>query len=463
MIIACATPSAYRKMIKASAPSPPKWVLVPPPPDNKYHYFVGMATKAPNLPRAREIALNNATAEVIKFLGTKIAYEYERERMELGDEITQSIRSNLRAAAEGKVEGIIQKDAYYEVWEERTPEGKIQTYYNFYVLIAYSNKILEKEKEKIRKQIELEYEKTTALLRQGNSLYNKGSYWEALKIYLTTIKMAKKIEGGQDIAKEALLKAKDIAQNLKLIALDEISIKGNVSKPFRVKLAYKGTGVPKAPIKFEILEGIGKVEPVVLTNTKGVAVNKIKDFASPIEGIKIRCSLSLDNIKPIASEIDEGQLILSLLKAVATTLQWKGALKVKKLAVVFVLEGKKERLKDLEGAAAGMFREKGFNVVATPKIRWGTAEGIRQKLTAQGIGLLLYGNFKFQKTGEMYGLVGGKLWGTIKLINVATGQIVWNIDIENIKGIGVDLDSALAKARERAIETIKSEIGKKLQ
>ena len=458
--------SVQNKIVSSSSPKPPDWVLVPPAPDASYHYFVGIGS-GPDLARAREAALASAMVEVLRYMGVKVEYEYEKEKLRKGGEVSARIKSYVKAAAQGKVEGMEIQDAYYEKWLSKDGQGKPVITYTYYVLIRYSNEALEREKRRIREKIELEKKKVYALLKDAQERHAKGDYWKALLSYSSAIAFSRKIEEGAEIESRALDGMKDILSAMKLKALDEIVIKGTESRPFRVALYCGSSPVPSAPLRFRVIRGTGKVREVVFTDTRGIAANSVEDFSSPLEGLTVRVKLDDSQIKDqLANATDVYEIIRGYTAGLYIDLEWKGALKAQRLAVLILVRNDTslKRAHDLEASIASLWKKKGYDVVYLQGVR-GQAllNGDYSFLKKKRIRLLNLVELDFEPLGEIYGVYTGRIEGSVKLIDTYTASVLWSASVGPEKGAGISYQQAMEACLERIKDNLASAVENSLR
>ncbi len=455
-------PASAPKVVSSSAPNPPKWVLVPPAPDGRYHYFVGIGS-GPDLAKAREAALASAMVEVLRYMGVKVEYEYEKEKLRKGGEVSDRVKSYVKAAAEGRIEGMEIQDAYYEKWVEYK-EGKPFPSYTYYVLIRYSDQALEREKQRIRRKIELEKKKVYSLLKDAEEKEASGDYWKALIAYSSAVSFSRKIEEGTDIEAKALDGIKRITSSLKLVPVDEIVIKGSRSKPFRVKLLCSGKPVPSAPLRYRVVKGTGKVKEVVYTDSRGIGVNVITDFSSPLEGIVVRVSVDDSVLKEqLSNATDVFEIIRGYTAGLYLDLEWKGALKAQRLTVIVVVRGKEgmHRIESLEASLSDRWKKMGYDVVSVEDIPLkAVLRGDFSCFKEKRIRLVNVVELKFSPIGEIYGVYTGKIEGAVKLVDAFTSSVIWSKSVGPEKGAGISFeqarDAALERIEDNLISALKS-------
>ncbi|MFQ6104628.1 MAG: hypothetical protein ACE5OP_10090 [Candidatus Glassbacteria bacterium] len=125
-------------------------------------YFRGLKTGAVSLEAALTDARMHATRQVAEMVQTKANVDYENARVEYGlarddSDIGNVIRDGIIMLSDAVVQGIKEKESYWEKVQEVTHDG-VRYFYNFYMLVSLSEEdykrialeVIERQKEEAR-------------------------------------------------------------------------------------------------------------------------------------------------------------------------------------------------------------------------------------------------------------------------------------------------------------------------
>lgn len=122
----------------------PEWVVVPPYNEDGDKQFVGISYRHGSEKSARQSAMTNAAAEVIRHAKQNVTKDLTQQSVSTGQE-TQMLETNVtitdieRVQAEGLLKDLRTVDYYAEQWH--TGEG---TFFKAYVLVEMTGQAYEK-------------------------------------------------------------------------------------------------------------------------------------------------------------------------------------------------------------------------------------------------------------------------------------------------------------------------------
>ena len=163
LIVGCARrpPIGTQKVVETSG-SRPEWITVIPPAKKGMMFFRGIKTRAPNLDGGLTDSRMHAARQVAEMVETKANVDYENARLEYGiprddKDIGTVIRDGLIMLSKAMIQGVKEKELFYEKVEEVVPEG-VTNFYNCYVLVTISeqdyrmiaSQVIDRQKAKAR-------------------------------------------------------------------------------------------------------------------------------------------------------------------------------------------------------------------------------------------------------------------------------------------------------------------------
>lgn len=143
LIVGCARrpPIGTQKVVETSG-SRPEWITIIPQAKKEMMFFRGIKTRAPNLDGGLTDSRMHAARQVAEMVETKANVDYENARLEYGiprddKDIGTVIRDGLIMLSKAMIQGVKEKELFYEKVEEVVPEG-VTNFYNCYVLVTIS-------------------------------------------------------------------------------------------------------------------------------------------------------------------------------------------------------------------------------------------------------------------------------------------------------------------------------------
>ncbi len=143
LIVGCAPrpPIGTQKVVETSG-SRPEWITKIPKTEKEMMFFRGIKTRAPNLDGGLTDSRMHAARQVAEMVETKANVDYENARLEYGiprddKDIGTVIRDGLIMLSKAMIQGVKEKELFYEKVEEVVPEG-VTNFYNCYVLVTIS-------------------------------------------------------------------------------------------------------------------------------------------------------------------------------------------------------------------------------------------------------------------------------------------------------------------------------------
>lgn len=164
LIVGCAGKPAIgtQKVVDKSQSSRPKWITEIPKTKKKMMFFRGIKTRATNLDGGLTDARMHASRQVAEMIQTKANIDYENARLEYGiprddRDVGTVIRDGLIMLSDAMIQGVKEKELYYEKLEVVTAEG-VTYFYNCFVLMTISEddyrriaaQVIDRQKAKAR-------------------------------------------------------------------------------------------------------------------------------------------------------------------------------------------------------------------------------------------------------------------------------------------------------------------------
>ncbi|MCX7820791.1 MAG: hypothetical protein N2258_03855 [Brevinematales bacterium] len=212
--------SGSPRLIKASSPNQPYWILKKKATDDNY-YFVGISKKNKNLQEARKSAIDDAVSRLLEFIGFRVTTKFESKKEYNDIEEGTVFRENIIQSIEGKASASVAteiEDVYYEEYTDG---------YVFYVMIKSPVKWVENERKRLKQLVLSQREESTRLLNEAKKFYEAGEVVKAIDNALSAFEISERAEENSDI----YLDSKDfISQVLSSL---RISLNNNPSFVYR--------------------------------------------------------------------------------------------------------------------------------------------------------------------------------------------------------------------------------------
>ncbi len=151
----------HRELVSKSS-STPDWITVIPKAKKGMMFFRGIKTGAVSLDGGQTDARMHAARQVAEMVETKANVDYENARLEYGipmddKDVGTVIRDGLIMLSDAMVQGVKEKELYYEEISEVTP-GRLAHFYNCYILVTISeqdyrriaSQVIDRQKAKAR-------------------------------------------------------------------------------------------------------------------------------------------------------------------------------------------------------------------------------------------------------------------------------------------------------------------------
>ncbi len=188
--------SASPRLIKASSPNPPYWILKKKIADENY-YFVGISKKNKNLQEARKSAIDDAVSRLLEFIGFRATTKFQSTKEYSDKDDSSSFKENIIQSIEGKASASIAteiEDVYYEEYTDG---------YVFYVMIKSPVKWVENERKRLRQLVHSQREESTRLLMEAKKFYEAGEIVKALDNALSAFEISERAEENSDICMDS--------------------------------------------------------------------------------------------------------------------------------------------------------------------------------------------------------------------------------------------------------------------
>ena len=163
LIVGCAgRPRIGTQKVVERSGSRPDWITKIPKAKKGMMFFRGIKTRAPNLDGGLTDSRMHAARQVAEMVETKANVDYENARLEYGvprddKDIGTVIRDGLIMLSDAMIQGVKEKELYYEKVEEVVPEG-VTYFYSCYILMTISeqdyrriaSQVIDRQKAKAR-------------------------------------------------------------------------------------------------------------------------------------------------------------------------------------------------------------------------------------------------------------------------------------------------------------------------
>jgi len=446
----------------------PDWVLSPPQSDDTYAYFVGYGTSAPgDTAEAREIATATMLDEIMRFIGVRVTSETTAEARGSVDDFRSDITQVVTQTGAGRVMGFTIADTWTDF--SKPPAATV------YILGRYDRDQLLEEKARIEALFIEEDEAISVPEGEGKSLASQGRYYEAAVKFINAAGAALVSEvANADIKyKRNMDQAMEAVEGISLIKLND-NMEGMAGEPLPDPLVlkivngsgYDDPGVPDATFLVsypEFHKPSAKMryrETELKSDQEGFAsfVHPIPEF---VGSAKVFFSLDLSSylrvLSPAEDENGEKRDLLDgleeLLGRKKATFQFEVASNAQNIKTgVFLLDY------DMEGAPVGSTETS--NALASELADYdlmrlavkepaNMAEDellaeLKDKYGSQ-VRRIIIGSVRIVSTGESGKKYLAKASGTVRVVDVATGDLLFTDQAEK-SGLGNTEKEAVAQA-----------------
>jgi hypothetical protein len=256
------------KLIYKSAKKRPEWITKTPEEKDNY-YFVGVKQNAETLSDGIKGALYNAFEQLMMTIGVVVTVKSKIMDRVIQDKEVSEIYEQLNKVGAAKIRGHRVREVYYE--EYRTPDNK--RYFDVYVLVRYSSKEINLERQRIEEEQKKSLQLSKEMLSEGDKFIKEGNVMEGYKKYVEVVKLL------SDQPKTTIFTTAvgNIESIFSRLALELLNKEKDVIKiKFSYKIENKSIPLPDVKIKYTFEKGEGELLPsICVTDRDGVAEFKV--------------------------------------------------------------------------------------------------------------------------------------------------------------------------------------------
>jgi|GEM_PF-6128471 len=260
--------AAGDKLVYKSAKKRPEWITnTPEEKDN--HYFVGVKQNAETLSDGIKGALYNAFEQLMMTIGMVVTVKSKIMDRVVQDKEINEIYEQLSKVGTAKIKGHRVREIYYE--EYRGPNNK--RYFDVYVLVRYSSKEINSERQRIEEKQKKSLQRSKEVLSEADKFIKEGHIMEGYKKYVEVVKLL------SDQPKSTMFTTavENIESIFSRLALELLQKDKDAIK---IKFYYRAenNSIPLADVKIKYVFEKGEGEllpPVGLTDKDGIAEFKI--------------------------------------------------------------------------------------------------------------------------------------------------------------------------------------------
>ena len=240
--------------------------------------FRGIAINAGNEREGWYFALEDAKKQICNAIGFETREQYERIVMAYNDRVDKKIVADFKCTSAAFLEDIESsiKDTYFEKWIQKTHYGK-EHFCNYYVLIYYPQTKIDQMKRKTEKENEKRLHSIERCLSFGKEQESKGEFMKALRTYIYALFIADTLFRNSEIrALECTYKTAELIASLRLVGMGNYVEEHTSAHKVVVKASVNDVPIINVPVRFEIISGKGRLNPLVFTNREGLASSRVR-------------------------------------------------------------------------------------------------------------------------------------------------------------------------------------------
>lgn len=439
----------------------PGWVVSPPADTSDTVYFVGSGS-ADNDAAARSAAASDLVSSVTRFLGVKVTSETTVTAKDTLRQFSTTLNRTIHETSSAQLGDFRVVDTYVE---EKNGVS------NVYLLGAYNKKALFAEKKRIRGIFIEQQQAISGPEAEGDSLVAKGNYYQGAVKYIEAASAAalSSIDNAKIKYERNMDKARTGISHIKLSRVND-NLSTYIAQPFKVafqgKITGGGASLSNVPIKI-VYRIIGKngrktVRSVVVSSNNKGLVSYTRPPASFVGTGKLTMILDLSSVMEKLQNVSN-----DLYPAVESLEKMIGSKKVDFTYTILshakeiptgILVIDEDNSKTYTGStetASGILEsltERGFSPTALPVesilIDSGDEAFLQFARDHYGntIRRLIFGNAGIVAFQEEKGMYTVKVSGTIKVVDLETGRILYSSGTRFKTAIGSNVNSAMSAA-----------------
>ncbi|MBN1699757.1 MAG: hypothetical protein JW881_19740 [Spirochaetales bacterium] len=469
---------------KTAAKSAPDWFFNPPKDDAKNKYFIGSgSSETGDISAAEDNAIRDLMDQIIMYIGVQVTSDTTSTAVASLDDFESDIRQTVKVKGSARVTG-------FEIKEKLPHEkdGKL----TMYILAAYNKIELEKERERIRKIFEEQYEAISGPEAEGERLAGSGKYYEAAIKFMEAAGAAasSKVENAEIKFERNINKAKSAVEKINLIKLND-NITGlagqSLPEPFMLKVTSGASedspGIPDVvlDVGYTEINNAGKTRyksQKMKTDENGICSfeHPIPDFVGAAD---VKMSLDFDSyMEPLwdtpseFSEMVDGldSLIISKKATFAFAVE-SNAKNIDTGIVILDIDVDAEAVKKTETASSllGTLTDERFKIRLLnlnpgdlkDKSDYDIIAILSNKYASQ-VKRAVFGTARVLSFSEKSGKTFAKCSATIQVVDLESGEILLTV-VKTVNAMGSDEKTAQSDGFRRLGEEIGKEIKNKLR
>ncbi|WP_455381758.1 hypothetical protein [Salinispira pacifica] len=423
----------------------PDWVTNPPTGDNRYDYFVGLASDSTgDVAKAEEQATNSLIAEIVRFLDVRITADTTAEARTTLQEFQATVVQQVRQTGSAQVKGFRVADRYVQ-----RQGGRVTVY----ILGRYDHDALLAEQQRLSALFQEQIAAVSGPEREGDQLLAVGREYEAVRKYVEAAAAAagSGIDNADVKFERNINKARSAVSDLRISKLND-NLSATLNEPFsedflaKVETSVGGVAKPVADVPLLVsyrelgTNGRTRVATTTIrTNSDGVA-----RFTHPIPTIvggdtltmRLDLSASLSSLDSVPGSMQS--LVGGLRDAVASRRVSFSYSVISRavetpVAVVVLDTDNAGNPTNENGTASGIESELSAQGFTIPSISFdpqrlkgrSDAEIIAGLRASMEQGRAAYGVVSIQEFTEGDGYVV-KVGGTVKVADLSSGRILYS-------------------------------------
>ena len=465
---------------QTSVQAAPDWFFNPPDEDEKYKYFIGSGiSESGDVTEAENNAIRDLMDSIIMFIGVQVDSETTATAKASLDDFSSDISQTVKTSGSARVSGFDIK--------EKLPHQKDDKV-TIYLLARYEKKELNKERERIRKIFEEQYEAISGPEKEGDSFSGMKKYYNAAIKYIDAAGAASTSNvTNADIKFERNInKAKDSIEKINIIKMND-NIQGLAGQPFpepfKVKVVTGASGddpgIPDVVLEIGYKEMTTKGKLRIRSQKMKTDENGILTFDHPIPEFvgseTVRMSLDFESyLEPLweapvkYDEIVDG--LDSLIVGKKVVFEYKVESNAKNIStgiVILDIDIDTSPVNKTETAASllSTLTSEGFKVkllsLRPAELEDKSDFDIIALLTGKyktTIERVIFGTSRILDLNDRDGKIFAKCTGTFQVVDLNTEEILLTV-VKTVNAMGSDE----AAAQSAGFQRLGNEVGKEIR
>ncbi len=439
----------------------PQWVISPPKDTQDSVYFVGAGSAADEA-SARNAAGAELVSSVTRFLGVKVTSETTVKAKDTLKEFTSTLESTIHESSSAVISDFRIIDSYTE---------KKNGVVNVYLLGEYKKSSLLKEKARIEAVFAEQVNAVSGPESKGDSLLASGDFYGAAVRYMEAASAAavSDIDNADIKFRRNIDKASRAVSSITLTPVSG-ELSAYIGKPFPGPFVCKVSGNGKAlsgvpvRISYKVMRNNGRmaVRSSVVSSDNGGLVSFTRPAARFVGKDKVTMSLdfssSLETLDSVRKDLyPPVEALEKMIQSKRAVLPYTVVSRAKEIPTgVYVAdEDNSGALTGKTDTASGILEalsKQNFDVkslpVSDPPAGRSDDEIIRYVKQKYGSSIkrLVFGTAGIAGFQEENGMYSVKVSGDIKVVDLATGKILFSSGTRFKTALGSNLNSAISAA-----------------